>query len=47
MCDEMLEVKEIDYETASSKRELKTLDNFDKVKKFTVLVKCLLTLLFV
>lgn len=38
---DMLEVKDIDYETASSKRELKTVDIFDKAKKFTVLVKCL------
>jgi len=37
----MLEVEEIDYETASSKRELKTVDNFDKAKKFTELVECL------
>ena len=41
MSDEMLEVEEIDYETASSKRELKTVDIFDKAKKFTVLVECL------
>ena len=34
----MLEAKDIDYETASSKRELKTVDIFDKAKKFTVLV---------
>ena len=38
---DMLEVKDIDYETASSKRELKTVDIFDKAKKFTVLVECL------
>ena len=41
MSDEMLEVEEIDYETASSKRELKTVDIFDEAKKFTVLVVCL------
>ena len=41
VCDEMLEVKDIDYETASSKKELKTVDIFDKAKKFTVLVECL------
>ena len=40
VCDEMLEVKDIDYETASSKRELKTVDIFDRAKKFTVLVEC-------
>ena len=38
---DMLEVKDIDYETASSKRELKTVDIFDRAKKFTVLVECL------
>ena len=38
---DMLEVKDIDYETASSKKELKTVDIFDKAKKFTVLVECL------
>ena len=37
---DMLEVKDIDYETASSKRELKTVDIFDKAKEFTVLVEC-------
>ncbi len=37
---DMLEVKDIDYETASSKRELKTVDIFDKARKFTVLVEC-------
>ena len=37
----MLEVKDIDYETASSKKELKTVDIFDKAKRFTVLVECL------
>ena len=36
---DMLEVKDIDYETASSKKELKTVDIFDKAKKFTVLVE--------
>ena len=41
MSDEMLEVEEVDYETASSKKELKTVDIFDKAKKFTVLVECL------
>ena len=41
VCDEMLEVKDIDYETASSKKELKTVDTFDRAKKFTVLVECL------
>ena len=40
VCDEMLEVKDIDHETASSKKELKTVDIFDKAKKFTVLVEC-------
>ncbi len=34
-------VRDIDYETGSSKRELKTVDIFDKAKKFTVLVECL------
>ena len=38
---DMLEVKDIDYETASSKKKLKTVDIFDKAKKFTVLVECL------
>ena len=38
---DMLEVKDIDYETASSKKELKTVDIFDRAKKFTVLVECL------
>ena len=38
---DMLEVKDIDYETASSKKELKTVDIFDKAKQFTVLVECL------
>jgi hypothetical protein len=38
---DMLEIKDIDYETASSKRELKTVDIFDRAKKFTVLVECL------
>jgi serine protease Do len=38
---DMLEVKDIDYETASFKRELKTVDIFDKAKMFTVLVECL------
>ena len=38
---DMLEVKDIDYETASSEKELKTVDIFDKAKKFTVLVECL------
>ena len=38
VCDEMLEVKDIDYEAASSKKELKTVDIFDRAKKFTVLV---------
>jgi hypothetical protein len=37
----MLEAQDIDYETASPKRELKTVDIFDKTKKFTVLVECL------
>jgi hypothetical protein len=37
----MLEVQDIDYETASSKKELKAVDIFDKAKKFTVLVECL------
>jgi len=41
----MLEVKDkdkdIDYETASSKRELKIVDIFDKARKYTVLVECL------
>ena len=41
VCDEILEVKDIDYQTASSKKELKTVDIFDKAKKFTVLVECL------
>jgi len=38
---DMLEVKDIDYETASFKRELKAVDIFDRAKKFTVLVECL------
>ena len=38
---DMLEVKDIDYETASSKKELKTVDIFDKAKQFTVLVECM------
>ena len=37
---DMLDVKDIDYETASSKKELKTVDIFDRAKKFTVLVEC-------
>ena len=40
VCDEILEVKDIDYETASSKRELKTVDILDLAKKFTALVEC-------
>ncbi len=38
---DMLEVKDIDYDTASSKEELKTVDIFEKAKKFTVLIECL------
>ena len=38
---DMLEVKDIDYETASSKKELKTVDIFDRARKFTVLVDSL------
>ena len=38
---DMLEVKDIDYETASSKKKMETVDIFDKAKKFTVLVECL------
>ena len=38
---DMLEVKDIDYEIASSKRELKTVDIFNKAKQFTVLMECL------
>ena len=38
---DMLEVKNIDDEAASSKKELKTVGIFDKAKKFTVLVECL------
>ena len=38
VCDEILEVKDIDYETGSSKKKLKTVDIFDRAKKFTVLV---------
>ena len=38
---DMLEVKDIDYDTASSKVELKTVDIFEKAKKFTVLIECL------
>ena len=38
---DMLEVKDSDYETASSKKELKTVDIFDKAKKFTVLMECM------
>ena len=37
---DMLEVKDIDYETASSKKKMETVDIFDKAKKFTVLVEC-------
>jgi S1-C subfamily serine protease len=37
---DMLEAEDIDYETGSSKRELKTVDFFDKTKQFTVLVEC-------
>ena len=37
---DMLEVKEIDYETASSKEEQNTADIFEQAKKFTVLVEC-------
>ncbi len=36
---DMLDVKDIDYETASSKKELKIVDIFDRAKKFTVLVE--------
>jgi len=35
---DMLEVKDIDYETASSKKKMETVGIFDKAKKFTVLV---------
>ncbi len=38
---DMLEVKEIDYETASSKEERNTADIFEQANKFTVLVECL------
>ena len=38
---DMLEVKDIDYETASSKKKMETVDIFDKAKQFTVLVECL------
>ena len=38
---DMLEVKDIDYDTASSKEELRTVDIFEKAKKFTVLIECL------
>jgi len=41
LVSDMLEVEDIDYETASSKKKLKTVDIFDKAKKFTVLVECL------
>ena len=37
---DMLEVKEIDYETASSKEEQNTADIFEQAKKFTVLIEC-------
>ena len=37
----MLEVKDIDYETASTKKKMGAVDIFDKAKKFTVLVGCL------
>jgi hypothetical protein len=38
---DMLEVKDIDYETAPSKKKMETANIFDKAKKFTVLVECL------
>ena len=37
---DMLEVKDIDYETAPSKKKMETANIFDKAKKFTVLVEC-------
>ena len=37
---DMLEVKDIDYDTASSKQELKTVDIFERAKRFTVLIEC-------
>ena len=37
---DMSEVKEIDYETASSNEEKNTVDIFDQAKKFTVLIEC-------
>jgi ribosomal protein L25 (general stress protein Ctc) len=36
----ILREKGINYETAVSEIELKTVDIFDKAKKFTVLVEC-------
>ena len=36
---DMLKVKDIDYEAASSKKKMKTVDIVDKAKKFTVLVE--------
>jgi len=38
---DMLDVKSIDYEMASSKKELKAVDIFDRARKYTVLVECL------
>ncbi len=38
---DMLEVKDVDYDTASSNEELKTVDIFQKAKRFTVLIECL------
>ena len=37
---DMLEVKSIDYETASSKKERKAVDIFDQARKYTVLIEC-------
>ena len=38
---DMLDVKDIDYQTAASDKELKTVDIFDRAKQFAVLVGCL------
>ena len=37
---DMLEVKSIDYETASSKKERKAVDIFDQARQYTVLIEC-------
>ncbi len=37
---DMLDVKSIDYESASSKKERKAVDIFDRARKYTVLIEC-------